>query len=111
MPSLSLEVAMYRFSLSAPGLVVAALALLLSGCEPGLEPEAGRDLFAARIAVPKTATAVDLGTLGGTDGFAEAVNERGQVVGGSEGHAFLWEAGTMTDLGTLGGTYSHPGAV
>jgi probable HAF family extracellular repeat protein len=49
----------------------------------------------------------DLGTLGGDYARAEAINERGQVVGQSwtasgETHGFLWEDGTMTDLGDIG---------
>ena len=51
----------------------------------------------------------DLGTLGGTNSYAIAINDRGQVVGysgtdrGMTGHAFLYSDGAMTDLGTLGG--------
>ena len=61
---------------------------------------------------------IDLGTLGGTDSYAIAVNESGQVVGVSQAaggaeHAFSWTAaGGMIDLGTLGGgSYSLPNAV
>ena len=68
---------------------------------------------------------INLGTLGGTQSLAIAVNSRGQVVGGAfntisdpfeahfnsflffrgvtQEHAFLWENGVMHDLGTLGG--------
>ena len=41
---------------------------------------------------------VDLGTLGGTSSVANAINDRGQVVGRSQtpeslgGHAFVWTA-------------------
>ena len=46
----------------------------------------------------------DLGTLGGTFGFAQGLNNRGQVVGFSDlsgdlaNHAFLWDRGVLTDL-------------
>jgi probable HAF family extracellular repeat protein len=52
---------------------------------------------------------VDLGTLGGTCGLAEFINNRGQIIGQSAlpgnrvSHPFLWDAGVLTDLGTLGG--------
>ena len=55
-----------------------------------------------------TYTIIDLGTLGGVSSYAQGINSRGQVVGGSATtaggfHAFLWEAGTgMQDLGALG---------
>ena len=60
-------------------------------------------------------TSFDLGTLGGNESEALAVNRRGQVAGhsrvggggGIEKHAFLIpEPGTMVDLGSLGGAMS-----
>lgn len=54
----------------------------------------------------------DLGTLGGSRSYGEAVNDRGQVVGYSQTagdltyHAFLYDGTAMVDLGTLGGTSS-----
>ena len=58
---------------------------------------------------------VDLGTLGGPYSEATAINDRGQVVGGSsidpdvfsDWHAFRWDRGRMADLGTLGGGVSR----
>jgi probable HAF family extracellular repeat protein len=53
---------------------------------------------------------VDTGTLGGTSGFPNWLNNKGQMVGQSnlagdkKYHPFLWEKGkSMQDLGTLGG--------
>ncbi len=49
----------------------------------------------------------DLGTLAGApDSTAMGVNDRGDVVGQSGGHAVLWRDGRIVDLGTLGGSYS-----
>ena len=51
----------------------------------------------------------DVGTLGGTFGFGNAVNNHGQVVGFSDlagdltDHPFFWDRGVLTDIGTLGG--------
>jgi probable HAF family extracellular repeat protein len=52
---------------------------------------------------------IDLGTLGGTIGTPNAMNNRGQVVGESNvagdltAHPFLWDGKKMMDLGTFGG--------
>lgn len=51
---------------------------------------------------------ISLGTLGGDNSEAFAINNSSQVVGTSQPsgssffHAFIWESGAMTDLGTLG---------
>ncbi|MCC5625596.1 DUF3466 family protein [Nostoc sp. CHAB 5715] len=66
----------------------------------------------------------DLGTLGGKEGIAFAINNLGQVVGSADtgatfepddpkecpcnvSHAFLYSGGTLQDLGTLGGPNSE----
>jgi probable HAF family extracellular repeat protein len=66
----------------------------------------------------------DLGTLGGNNAEADAINDPGEVIGESEtttipdpdlgfppNHAFLWHEGVMTDLLTLGGKLSWAGGL
>jgi probable HAF family extracellular repeat protein len=53
----------------------------------------------------------DLGTLGGLNSFANAINDHGMVVGGAstlsgDSHAFVFSGGSLHDLGTLGGSNS-----
>ena len=69
---------------------------------------------------------LNLGTLGGNESVAFAINNRGEIAGGAlntvpdsyqfgvifpygatQVHAFLWRDGTMKDLGTLGGPDSN----
>jgi probable HAF family extracellular repeat protein len=63
-------------------------------------------------AQPSGYDVVDLGTLGGTFGWANAIDDKGSAAGFStlpsdqSTHAFLWQRGVMTDLGTLGGPNS-----
>jgi probable HAF family extracellular repeat protein len=57
--------------------------------------------------VPSGYTIVNMGSLGGTFGYVGAINNSGEVVGGSAlatsgtEHAFLFSHGKMKDLGTL----------
>jgi probable HAF family extracellular repeat protein len=59
----------------------------------------------------------DLGTLGGSDSYANSINNSGQVVGYSYTtgvrtyHAFLYSGGLMNDLGTLGGSDSYANSI
>jgi len=53
---------------------------------------------------PRGYTITDLGTLGGWQASAHAINDHGQIVGEADTgdgyrRAFLWENGVMTDLG------------
>ena len=65
------------------------------------------------IAGAVTYTTTLLPTLGGTDSYANGINDSGQVVGFSytagnaARHATLWDSGAITDLGTLGGKHSQ----
>ena len=60
---------------------------------------------------------VDIGTLGGPNSVAYAINDRGVVVGGSDfsfqqpSQAFRWSGGTMEPLGSLGGSFGVAYAV
>jgi probable HAF family extracellular repeat protein len=60
----------------------------------------------------KDGTIEDLGTFGGSNSWANAINDSGRVVGSSQvygdavSHAFVFDGGGLVDLGTLGGANS-----
>jgi len=72
--------------------------------------------FTQHAAIYSGGTMTDIGTLGGDNSTARAINDKGQIVGWSDlpghyfpsppEHAFLYSGGAMTDIGTLGGSRS-----
>jgi probable HAF family extracellular repeat protein len=81
---------------------------------------------AAVAVVWKDGEIANLGTLGGYESTALAINDRGQIAGfatnaipdpvgcfgfGAQCRAFLWQDGVMQDLGTLGGPDALAGFV
>jgi probable HAF family extracellular repeat protein len=92
------------------GLTAAAL-----GCSEGPQSPTSGDAGIATsdaTAAAVTYTVKDLGTLGGEEAAANAINDHGGVVGWSllangRSHAFLWRAGKMRDLGALAGGASE----
>ena len=78
---------------------------------PGCWLGRGRRLLQDAFSWTRSGGMVDLGTLGGGESQADAVDTSGQVVGWAETngykHAFSWtQAGGMADIGTLGGAES-----
>lgn len=99
-------------------------ALTACGGSSGLSPSTPTSV-APPIAAPQSATSasgihrkgvhyriVQLPTLGGSEAFANWINDRGWVTGaadlpgGKREHAFLWQRNQIRDLGTLGGRNS-----
>lgn len=90
---------------------VAAIATPDPSCAPpfvlGFEPVLWEDGQIRQLAT----------VFGDPDGFADGINDEGQVVGGTgncaptvqnqSNHAVLWENGAATDLGSLGGTTNN----
>jgi probable HAF family extracellular repeat protein len=111
--------------LSRYALGICAAVAILAGCggsqtqtgAPGTMPQIAAPQSAATSAsgVDRTAVhyrIVQLPTLGGSEDFANWINDRGWVAGaadlagGRNEHAFLWRDNTIRDLGTLGGRNS-----
>lgn len=88
--------------------IVAATFLLASSPYAQVNEQRNRaaDVHAAAVGRAKYAIR-DLGTLGGTESFAYAINARGDIVGlsrmpgDSQLHTFLYRKGTMIDLSPL----------
>jgi probable HAF family extracellular repeat protein len=93
---------MHRFVLFVAGLaLLAGVAATMSG---------GGTQVEARWVI------TDLGTLGGEESWAAAINERGQIIGNRlmvpyQVRPFLWQNGKMRDLGTLGGEETRAAAI
>jgi probable HAF family extracellular repeat protein len=83
------------------------------------DPLAG--MYATVATLWRDGSLINLGTLGGNESQAFALNNRDQIVGvaanavpdplsmlgwGTQARAFLWQEGVMHDLGTLGGSDS-----
>ena len=89
-----------RFICTIPSAVVALGSLLFA-------PFALRAETASVIVNSHSIEIIDLGTLGGTQSFAYAINDKGQVVGESriagdqEAHIFLYDHGNLVDLSLL----------
>ena len=87
----------YGFGINATGEVVGR-----SYTTQTVQFKCGRHICTAHISHPFSWSAgqiTDLGTLGGTFSEARAVNGNGDIVGGSNGQAFLVHNGKMNSLG------------
>ena len=69
-----------------------------------------------RATLWQNGSSTELGTLGGRNSYAFAINDGGAIVGYSHttdgfSRATLWQNGLIQDLGTLGGSYSYARAL
>lgn len=67
-----------------------------------------------RAFVWKAGTMTDLGSLGGSNSMASAINQSGNITGSTSTptaaeHAYLWNGATMTDIGVCAGAASSRG--
>ena len=96
-------------------ILTALLAGLAAGCNDDTPDATGPSPAAGSQAVTAAATTYSiksLGTLGGNNSQANAINSVGQTVGSSQtksgqSHAFIYQAGVMKDLGALAGGFSQ----
>jgi probable HAF family extracellular repeat protein len=100
---------MRRRNSMVPTVIVAVLAAACNDDPAGTGPSAPSHHAAATAA---TYTIKNLGTLGGNQSRASAINNVGQIAGWSrttsgQAHAFLYHAGKMQDLGALAGGLSE----
>lgn len=107
--------------ITARGVVVGSADTSAANPNPGCfnGPLGGTDCNVNQAFQWRDGTLTDLGALpGGYNSYAQAINERGKVVGSAENgvtdpvlgiaefEAVLWQHGQITNLGTLGGNES-----
>jgi probable HAF family extracellular repeat protein len=103
-----------RLSITAAAMLALAVGL---GNPAAAAPSAGvSDSGGVAGHLSRTYHSIDLGTLGGAESTARAINNRDQVVGDSETtdheiRPFLWQHGKMIDLGNLGGYQARAHAI
>src|SRR5690242_16389046 len=112
---------MYNFPMKAPrrfcfihsrmhislGLYTMAVVCLVANAQTFQADHAPRQRSSERWSGPRVRsyTVTEVGD------SAMGINNRGQVVGAANNHAFLWQDGRLNDLGTLGGSASSATAI
>jgi probable HAF family extracellular repeat protein len=92
---------------------IAGASYINSTANPNNGPDCSSDVPTVHPFLWQNGKMIDLGSLGGACGGASAINNQGQIAGGStlpgdqENHPTLWDHGTLTDLGTFGGSFGY----